>query len=204
MIKLSFTPGTDDSESLALIFEEARRADERIFDSVESFNTRAAAVIGLVAGVLAVVSATDTGGETATVKWLLGAAVFVLMLAGVVAARSWMVREFRVDPKLREETVNQLLKMDRDHLRMQLLANRIEGIESNNQLLKKKRRDFVVASLVALVAVGLFVSVFFVRMFDTNSTSCGRHDEHRIAAVGGTHGHRVGSDCDRSRPRGSH
>ena len=97
-IKLSFTPGTDDSESLALMFDEARRADELVIASVEGFNTRAAAVLGLVAGVLAVVSAADIRDETRVVQWLLGAAIVVLIVAGAVAAKAWIVQDTEPTP----------------------------------------------------------------------------------------------------------
>ena len=201
-IKLSFTPGTDDSESLALMFDEARRADELVIASVEGFNTRAAAVLGLVAGVLAVVSAADIRDETRVVQWLLGAAIVVLIVAGAVAAKAWMVRDYRADPKLSEESVNRFLQMDPDVIRMQILVNRLDGVETNSQLLKKKRRDFLLASFVALVAVALFVSVFFIRLFDAEPSSCRRHDDRRAVARN-TDDDRISSDCGRPGTRGS-
>jgi lysylphosphatidylglycerol synthetase-like protein (DUF2156 family) len=132
---------------------------------VDSYNTRAAALVAVIVAVVSVI-ATINPGQSRDVRWILGGATLVFVVAGVLSVRSWRVQSYAFGTLLTVETTEQFLLLEHTPLQYQLLANRLHSIECNRKALREKRLDFTVAAGVALVGAALIILVVLIRLHD--------------------------------------
>lgn len=164
-----------------MLYDEVQQALSGQHDYVEELNGRAQQLFGFAAVILTVLAGLVPGQSSTFGKVLDLIAVPLFVLAAYFSARAWDFRLWRSDPEVKQLWENYQLKSE-EYLRHQVIHNRLECLDENQEQLKTKLGQIKTAQRWLYVGFVYLVGLLLYRVLVQTGSS--DHHDHFRHAVG--------------------
>jgi hypothetical protein len=153
----------DDPETLAILYDEAKRTLDRQFDTVEGLKGRAQQILGFATVIVSILAAFDPAGHG--VQRALVVVDLVLFVAtGAAAFAAWRFHSYRDDPDA-AALVEYYAAETAEKTRRQVIENRLASIEFNARIIERQTLFDRIGTALLVLAGAVLVAVVVLHLF---------------------------------------